>query len=73
MWFEELVDAIHSLAVNPELCVVAPEDPELRQLLYGRSPNVYRVIFRILEKPKKIVVLHIRHGAQQPFKAADLN
>jgi hypothetical protein len=43
---------------------------ELRHLLYGHKPNVYRVIYRIVEKQKHIQVLHIRHGARRPFKAS---
>ena len=35
----------------------------MRHLLYGKRPNVYRVIFEI-DAPRKVVrVLTIRHGA----------
>jgi len=49
-----------------------PEDRDLRQLLYGNKPHIYRVIYRILENQKHVDVLHIRHGARQNFKPADL-
>jgi hypothetical protein len=57
--------------VNPQRCPVAPENPVFRQLLYGRNPNIYRVLFKVL--PKRVVVAHIRHRAQGPFLHADLN
>ena len=70
-WFDGLVEAVHTLRINPERCPVTPEDQGFRHLLYGRVPDVYRVIFRIL--PKRVVIAHIRHGAQRPFTPADLN
>jgi hypothetical protein len=51
---------------------VAPEKGGLRQLLYGRKPHVYRVIFRVLEKRRIVEVLHNRHGARRKFTASDL-
>jgi len=36
-------------------------------LLYGHKPHIYRVIYRILERPKQVEVLHIRHGAMDQF------
>jgi plasmid stabilization system protein ParE len=41
-------------------------------LLYGHKPNVYRVIYRVLEKLKKVEVLTIRHGARRKLKPSDL-
>jgi len=40
----------------------------LRHLLYGHKPHVYRLIYRIVEKPKRVEVLHIRHGAMNKFE-----
>jgi plasmid stabilization system protein ParE len=73
LWFLGLKQAMRSLAENPRRCPVTPEDPGLRHLLYGRSLNVYRVIYQIFERPARVEIIHIRHGAQQPFTAADLN
>jgi plasmid stabilization system protein ParE len=46
-WFLALQDAIASLAQFPERCALAPESAifpfEVRQLLYGRAPHVYRI------------------------------
>jgi len=44
----------------------------MRRLLYGRRPHVYHVIYRVLEKQKRVEVLHIRHGARRKLKPSDL-
>jgi plasmid stabilization system protein ParE len=64
--------AILSLEEQPNRCPVTPENEELRHLLYGKKPHVYRAIYRVLEKQKQVQVLHIRHGARRRFKGADV-
>jgi toxin ParE1/3/4 len=71
-WYLGLRDAIGTLRNRPGRCPLTPEDRRLRHLLYGHKPHVYRIIYRILEKPRQVDVLHIRHGARQEFKAGDL-
>ena len=71
-WYRGLRDNIRSLANSPNRCTVAPENDQLRHLLYGHKPHIYRVIFRIVEKPKQVEVLHIRHGAMDKFRKAEL-
>ena len=71
-WYGGLRDAIRSLRSSPGRCPVTPEDRNLKHLLYGNKPHVYRVIFRILEKQKQVDVLHIRHGARQAFQNGGL-
>src|SRR4051812_31755525 len=48
-WYNGLVAAIDSLQEHPERCPLAPEadafDREIRQLLYGKRRNIYRVLF----------------------------
>jgi hypothetical protein len=39
---------------------------EVRHLLYGRRPHVYRILFTI--EDLTVYVLHIRHGRRQPLK-----
>jgi mRNA-degrading endonuclease RelE of RelBE toxin-antitoxin system len=51
---------------------VTRKKDELRHLLYGHKPHIYRVIYRVLEKQKLVEVLHIRHGARRKFKASDV-
>ena len=67
-WYRGLKKAILRLEEMPARCPLAFEGAKLRNLLYGRKPHVYRVIFRIVEAEKRVEVLHIRHGARQPAK-----
>ena len=71
-WYRGLEQAILSLEEWPYRCPVTPENRRLRHLLYGNKPNLYRVIYRILDKQKQVAVLHIRHGARRRLKASDL-
>jgi hypothetical protein len=72
-WFIAMEEAIASLANFPERCPLAPETErsplapeterspfEVRQLLYGRRPHAYRILFTI--RGDVVHVLHIRHG-----------
>ena len=67
-WFSSLRQAISSLSVLPARCPLAPESREspleVRQLLYGRRPHIYRILFSIDELV--VHVLHIRHGRRRP-------
>lgn len=67
-WFTALRAAIDSLASLPTRCPLAPESrespDEVRQLLYGRRPHVYRILFSIDQQV--VYVLHIRHGRRRP-------
>jgi plasmid stabilization system protein ParE len=68
-WFEGLEKAITTLADMPERCSLAPENThvpfEVRQLLYGRKPHIYRILFTI--EGDTVYVLHIRHGRRRPL------
>jgi plasmid stabilization system protein ParE len=67
-WFLALDDAIASLSTFPERCPLAAETVRfpfaVRQLLYGRKPHVYRILFNI--EGDTVNVLHIRHGRRKP-------
>ena len=58
--------------VSRRVKIATPEREDLRHLLYGNKPHIYRVIYRVLEKQKEVDVLDIRHGARQEFKSDDL-
>jgi plasmid stabilization system protein ParE len=68
IWYLGLKESILRLRDSPRRSPVTPENDELRHLLYGHKPDVYRVIYRILEKPRIVEVLHIRHGAMDKFE-----
>jgi len=71
-WYKGLMEAALALEEMPNRCPATPESSQLRHLLYGSKPHVYRVICRVLENEKRVNVVHIRHGARQEFKASDL-
>jgi toxin ParE1/3/4 len=70
-WYSGLSHSILSLEEFPNRCAATPENHQLRHLLYGNRPHVYRVIYRIMEKQKRVEILHIRHGARQRFKRSE--
>jgi toxin ParE1/3/4 len=63
-WFNELEAAILSLDRHAKRSPVTAENRAVRHLLFGKKPNVYRVIFAIDERARVVRVLHIRHGAR---------
>jgi plasmid stabilization system protein ParE len=71
-WYMGLIKSIRTLGNLPNRCSAAPENPQFRHLFYGRTNSVYRVIFRVSEKQKRVEVLHIRHGARREPEASDL-
>jgi toxin ParE1/3/4 len=72
-WYKGLKEAVLSLEEMPHRCPATRESTRLRHMLYGHKPHVYRVIYRVLEKQKRVDVLHIRHGARQDFVESDLH
>jgi toxin ParE1/3/4 len=66
-WFNELEAAILSLDQHPQRSPVTPENRALRHLLFGKRPNLYRIIFAIDARARVVRVLHIRHGARRPL------
>jgi len=71
-WYQGLERQILTLEETPDRCPATPESRNLRHLLCGRKPHVYRVIYRVLEEKKQVDVLHIRHGARRRFIARDI-
>lgn len=70
-WYRGLKEAIFSLEEHPNRCPAIPETEKFRHLLYGHKPHIYRVIYRVREKQKKVEVLHIRHGARRASRQPD--
>lgn len=71
-WFARLKKAIASLAELPSRCEIAPENAsvpfEMRQLLYGQKPHLYRILFTI--EGDVVHVLRIRHGRRRRLNRA---
>ena len=68
-WFQGLREAVKSLAHAPYRCPLAPENAlfafEVRQLVYGRKPHVYRILYTI--EGDTVSIVHVRHGRRQPI------
>jgi plasmid stabilization system protein ParE len=68
-WFRGLKDTLDLLSELPHRCSLAPENIEfpfeVRQLLYGRKPHQYRVLFTM--EADTVSILHIRHGRRLPL------
>jgi toxin ParE1/3/4 len=71
-WYLGIKEAILSLEEHPNRCPVTRQKDKLRHLLYGHKPNIYRVLYRVSEKQKRVEVLRIRHGARRQLKPSDL-
>lgn len=70
-WYAGLLQAIASLSQMPKRCSIARENEffsqEIRQLLYGRGRNLYRILFTIIEEQEvsTVRILYVKHSAQQ--------
>ncbi len=75
-WYNGLEQAVYTLEMRPRRCPIAAEarkvKRQLRHLLFGAKPRVYRVIFEVDERRHIVWVLTIRHGARKPLKSRDL-
>jgi len=70
-WYAGLQKAIAKLSQLPDRNPVAEEDSEqagiiLRQALYGRRPNVYRILYSV--EGDTIALHHVRHSARGPIE-----
>lgn len=70
-WYKGLLKTIQSLETMPKRCALARENKqfsqEIRQLLYGKGRNTYRIIFTVIENQESsfVRILHVRHAVQQ--------
>jgi toxin ParE1/3/4 len=75
-WYNDLEVAVSSLTTHPYRCPVAPESRrtkrQLRHLLYGMKPHVYRVIYEVQAQLQTVWVLTIRHAARRKAQADQL-
>jgi len=64
-WISRFEAALETLEYFPRRCSIAPESRfvgrEIRQFLFGKRPNVFRVLFEITGE--EVLVLHIRRGS----------
>ncbi|HAN75214.1 MAG TPA: type II toxin-antitoxin system RelE/ParE family toxin [Planktothrix sp. UBA8407] len=75
-WFRDLMNTIATLQDKPKRFALARENDdfpeEIRQIIYGKSRNKYRIIFTIREDI--VYILYLRHSAQSSitFNPLDL-
>ena len=73
-WHQRLLSAVATLERGPQRCGLASEAGELaiqlRELLFGRRPNVYRILFVV--EQRTVNILHIRHAARDLVRRGDL-
>lgn len=69
IWLEGLYRAILALENMPYRCSLAFEndffDEEIRQFIYGKGRNAYRILFTIVDD--SVQILFVRHTAQKPL------
>jgi plasmid stabilization system protein ParE len=57
-WFNRFIDRLQTLSYHPQRCGLAAEahksKREIRQLLFGKRPNVYRALFVIEENRVRV-------------------
>ncbi len=69
-WYQGLFKQMETLIRQPLRCPLAAENPrfpfEIRELLYGKRKNKYRIIFTI--RNDDVVVLYVHHGARKELE-----
>ena len=68
-WFNRLETFIYQLEAAPLIGFVTHERPNVRQLIYGNKPHFYRILYKVNEARKVVLILHIRHGRQSSFSS----
>jgi plasmid stabilization system protein ParE len=72
-WYDGFLRAIQTLDTMPTRCPLARESArfnrEIRQLLYGRGRNAYRILFTITDldstdEAALVRILHVRHSSR---------
>lgn len=73
-WQARIFHAVHSLVSKPERCPEADEAAkiglDLRVLLAGRRPHVYRILFTF--DASTVTVLRVLHSARDHVDADDV-
>ena len=67
-WANAMLDALNSLGTLPKRYPLAREGEAARRpircLLFGKGHGIYRALYEVEEQPKRVWILHVRHGAR---------
>ena len=67
-WANALLEALNSLGTFPNRYPLAREAQvtgrPIRCLLFGKGHGIYRSLYEVAEHPKRVWILHVRHGAR---------
>jgi len=66
LWMDRLDQTIAVLSVTPRSGVVTHENPTVRQLIYGKKPHLYRILYDIDDADQRVNILSIWHGRRLP-------
>jgi hypothetical protein len=73
-WLNRFEEALAGLAQSPQRCGLAPENElvadEIRQLLFGKKPRVFRALLTIAGE--EVQVLHIRRATMDTAASDEL-
>jgi plasmid stabilization system protein ParE len=64
-WFARMEDTIQLLASSPRMGKPAREVPGVREIIYGKKPHLYRILYEVDESTKSVDVLSIWHGRRK--------
>jgi plasmid stabilization system protein ParE len=65
-WFNGLEDFILKLEIAPRMGMVTHYDSTVRQLIYGKKPHFYRVLYEVDDQEHLVRILRVRHDKQLP-------
>lgn len=75
IWYEGLLTAIFSLEQSPHRCSIAPETNfigrKIRQLIYRKRNQTYRIFFEIQENEKVVRIYRIWHSSRNWISKED--
>ena len=65
-WFSRLEDTITLLSDNPRMGKPTREDKSVREIIYGNKPHLYRILYEVDDRSRRVDVLSIWHGRRLP-------
>ena len=68
LWFNNLEAHILRLENAPRLGAPSRDHPGIRQLIHGTRPHLYRVLYRIDDDARLVLILHMRHGRRDKIR-----